>query len=566
MNLLACTTDIFIVIISWYLAFIACCGFGSILYNFFKLKLDKEDTCFASCWLGWSFIIVFLSFYHLFLPINKTISIILLILGFIFFMKSNIKLKDIYLKHKITLIFFIFIVAFLAIQVPFCYDMGFYHLNTIRWLNEYSIVPGIGNLHFRLGFNQLFFVWPAVLNFHPYFNDYAFHISNSFLFALIGFQLLCNKKTFSKLLFALMVFMPVPFFWISSCSPDIASFTLQLCIFYFFTSFVRDKEKSKYSVSYTSLVAIIACISAFIKLNNALFALGLGLSAWIFHKFSINNDTVKSDCCLWKRVIIFIIFIILIWITRGYLSTGYPLFPSNIGKINFDWTLPDELTYYVTKCIKNFAKLGYYDFNSPLLNGLKWVPNWFYYLLQNPFGQISVYLILLSLYCFINWLIFVTKNKLKKENYVYITTWIIELFSIVFWFTQAPDIRFAGGLFIIFAVTGILLLVSENINIKFSKYIYKSLFIFPILCYLIIIMFYMNEKTFFIMGMLKLPKVTMKEMITDSGLKLYVPIVGDQSWDSKLPSTPEFKKNLTLRGKNIQSGFKILSTRNNSSN
>ena len=63
-------------------------------------------------------------------------------------------------------------------------------MNAIRWINEYSIVPGLANLHFRFGFNQSSFAYIAALNFHPYFNAYAFHIANSFLYLILGLQLL----------------------------------------------------------------------------------------------------------------------------------------------------------------------------------------------------------------------------------------------------------------------------------------------------------------------------------------------------------------------------------------
>ena len=58
-------------------------------------------------------------------------------------------------------------------------------------------------------------------------------------------------------------------------------------------------------------------------------------------------------------------------------------------------------------------------------------------------------------------------------------------------------------------------------------------------------------------GIIKLNKVPMKTFITKSGLKLLVPIISDQCWDSQLPSTPEPEAGLALIGSSIDEGFCI---------
>lgn len=38
------------------------------------------------------------------------------------------------------------------------YDSYLYHAQSIRWIEEYGVVPGLGNLHNRLAYNSSFFV------------------------------------------------------------------------------------------------------------------------------------------------------------------------------------------------------------------------------------------------------------------------------------------------------------------------------------------------------------------------------------------------------------------------
>lgn len=44
------------------------------------------------------------------------------------------------------------------------YDTGLYYLNTIRWAQAYPVVPGLANLHSRLGYNQSLFLLLAFLS------------------------------------------------------------------------------------------------------------------------------------------------------------------------------------------------------------------------------------------------------------------------------------------------------------------------------------------------------------------------------------------------------------------
>ncbi|EMO63800.1 hypothetical protein LEP1GSC133_1179, partial [Leptospira borgpetersenii serovar Pomona str. 200901868] len=46
------------------------------------------------------------------------------------------------------------LIFFLYPPSPFAYDSGLYHIQSIKWIQEYSVVPGLANLHGRFGFNS----------------------------------------------------------------------------------------------------------------------------------------------------------------------------------------------------------------------------------------------------------------------------------------------------------------------------------------------------------------------------------------------------------------------------
>lgn len=57
-----------------------------------------------------------------------------------------------------------------------------------------------------------------------------------------------------------------------------------------------------------------------------------------------------------------------------------------------------------------------------------------------------------------------------------------------------------------------------------------------------------------------LPKPPLKEFVTRSGLKLFVPASDDRAWNAPLPSTPFREPRLELRGTTLREGFRLNPT------
>lgn len=50
-------------------------------------------------------------------------------------------------------------VLILAKQHAFHHNTDLYHVQSIRWIEEYGIAPGLGNLHYHLAYNSAFFLY-----------------------------------------------------------------------------------------------------------------------------------------------------------------------------------------------------------------------------------------------------------------------------------------------------------------------------------------------------------------------------------------------------------------------
>ena len=589
-NIYAFFRDTSLVLLSWFLLSTSFFSWGKLLRKILNIEISGKKGIIATIWLGFVFCILFFSVYNLFLPVNVFASSIFYIPSIIyFFVKYGKKLHAFFSSigrlKIVVIILTLFAASAVAIQMPFNLDTGFYHLNSIRWVNEYHIIKGLGNLHDKLGFNQLFFVYSASLNFHPFLNDYAFRVSNSFLYALFFVGMIFNNTFIDVLLVGLFFFIPMPYYWINCPTPDITSTLIQIVIFRYFIDIVYYlNEKSK--IDLIAFIAILSILLMTVKLSNGLLVLGLfGLILlFLYKKYSLNNIEKKKAL----KAFIFICLFFGIWVVRGYIQTGYPFFPSSFGRIQFDWTVPDIIAKTVTNYIYASSRSCERTFviDSPLIQDYKWVDYWFkknffdkekifkdslaynisvsILLLLFPFtmdnwGFGSLVMLVLSGIFLLLWMFRCFKNKeIFYKSYMLFYLFIIEFLSLSFVFYMAPYPRFTNGCFIMLFVTGVLLLKSAYNQIKVKKDIKQALLFYSLIMF--VWNFYNSyaDNEFAINGMFVVGKAEMEEYTTKYGLKVLVPVNGAvEIWDSALPATPNRLSKLSLRGDSISDGFCI---------
>ena len=579
-----------LIMLVWCFMAFAFYSYGGFLAKIIGINITGLKKHAAKIWLGWVFGLFFFAVYHLFFPIDAFASCLFYFSGIIFFfIKYGKKLlpfiKSIGISKASAIFLILFTSSIIAVQMPVNYDTGLYHLNSIRWANEHHIIKGVGNVHVRVGLNQLFFLYAASLNFHPFFNDYAFHASNSFLYAVFAASMVLRGTVIDLFLLCLFFYIPMPYYWIANPTPDVASTLLQIMAFWFFIESVYFKPEGKDRAHVISLAAILSAILVTVKLSNIVFAFGLGLITLIYcrkHPF----DAVGKK--VFVRTFVFIGIFTALWVLRGYIQTGYPAFPSDIGGIKFDWAVPKRLANYMENCVycgsrtngqivnpkhpifmekwawlDAWVKWNFFD-EKEYLSGdwqtdfVTWVMLIFFPMIMFNWGMGSVTLFIISTLLFIVWLraLFRQKRLFEKTSYLF-CLFLVALVSICFWFFVAPEVRFANGIFIVLFISSLLLVKSAYSALRLSNSIKKALLVFPVIMFIWAFWLGYTVDAFRIDGMIKLKKVPMNIFVSDFGIKLLVPVLSDQCWDSDLPSTPEPEKGLALRGSTIDDGFYI---------
>lgn len=138
---------------------------------------DQERTPVTFIiWAGWAFTIFIFQLIHFAFPLTFLSVSPVLILGIVlsvFFIirqyrrqKKTLNSGVWAFSHAAVLTFLALLLLILSAWVasramlpPLLNgDIGLYYLGTVHWINSFPVVPGLGNLHGRLAFNQSFFL------------------------------------------------------------------------------------------------------------------------------------------------------------------------------------------------------------------------------------------------------------------------------------------------------------------------------------------------------------------------------------------------------------------------
>jgi hypothetical protein len=576
--------DLTISLVGYALMALVYFGWGVLFARFLSICFEPFERPFSLTWLGWAISLVFFNLWNFLLPVSIYASLIFLAFGLSFAIPRFVKSSPghptmFHLGYGIALALLSVWIASRSMLGPANGDSGLYHFNSIRWINEYAIIPGLGNLHGRLAFNQSFFTYVASLNLFPLFN-HGHNLANSFLFLLLFAELLhhmftviCNlPKAVDQYRSSMVAVFFIPFVTyrllfsdLSSPTPDEASVVLQVLLFIHYVNFLKAKAFDKYADSRLALIVILSATLVTVKLSNSFYATIIFASS-MFFRFRGSLTTRSYPLSTINKLTIVACMILIPWLCRGLITSGYPAYPSTLGHIQADWSVPLEKTRQEAAWIYSWAREPTTQPNAVLSNW-NWLVPWFNHLVRHAFPSV-VYPICVSVLSMILVLGFlISRRRIRRKDGVplLITLVLLPPFAaILFWFSVAPDTRFAHSLFYVAAIASSVSLVEIGEIIWKDELLLISCFLFLVVNVAIVYRLSNNLWTFTYLstaGYIPIPKVELVEKRTETGLKIYVPARDRYCWNSPIPCTPYFNPELRLTGSDIKSGFTVAPKR-----
>ena len=555
-----------------------CLGWGFWIGRWLKLD-SKPNAVLEYLWIGFIGISLAANIAHLIVPINWILTALFGAIGIVGLLKIH-RIFFVELYQQLTHFIKINVLPSILICVMYVlwciqmfsgeinYDAGMYYFSSIRWLNEHPIVPGLANLFAQFGFNHNYFSFVALLNTSPLANNH-FALGGIFLLGLSTATLFTSKLTNRKFGWVIVLILfygiHVSAQLLASPAPDMIVGFIEIALFvYLITLFLDNKLSSKKS-NQVILIFLLAIQVTTIKLSAAVFALGcIALIAPNFYRYT------KQDFRWGLRLFVFGSMIFVIHILRGYILSGYPLFPSTaLGLPQLDWIA-------ATDDAKNAAKVIYdYARNEGLppgqwKSGWEWLPYWWEQQLRNQGEWIVALLSMVSL----NGLILAWQRKNYADaNLLWL--YLPLLGSAVFWFFTAPAWRFLGVIpFLLLGLSAWLCLraifSSSTLETRSQKWKQWA----PITLLILVVSISLKPTGLHLSGWKPFPgllidknpdhsvaEVIIENKLTESGLNIvFVPWF--QCWNAPLPCTPLFNPKLHLRSYSqeksaLRSGFSV---------
>jgi hypothetical protein len=570
-----------ITLILYAILAIAYFGWGKATTNLLGLEKQKNRSVTPLIWIGWAFTLLIFQLFHFALPLTAFVVVPILMVGIGLAIPSIV---SVYRRHTIqisilTLLRWLGIIAVSlagsgwvasrSMLHPANYDSGLYHFNKIRWINSFPIVPGLGNLHGRLAFNQSFFTYVAALNFYPFFG-HGRSIANSFLFLLtIATFIDLLRPVFKRpslliashpfqytsivIAFPVLGYLALSSHGLAAPSPDLTSILLQLTMVIVLAQGIGEWKSGQTNQNDRAMfLGILAVTAVTTKLSSLLF------SAVIMGFILLYARRPHAAHAI-ARVVALSVVMILVWCLQSVVLSGAPLYPSTIGYVPVDWAVPIEQVSEEANKILGWARQSG-TYWSNVLGNWNWFAPWLLKISKEttdvvyPLTTSILFLVLTA-----------TIHRFKKGSRLQYLEWSILLpliIGLIYWFFTAPDPRFADALFFALSICSVLLFFSSIYGMSNRRIFFVIICVVFVFSNLNFAEYFMENKetvkSISLSGWKPLRTVPLDRKVTSSGLIVYTPKKGDQCWDSPLPCTPYFNSSLRLRDPDrISSGFTV---------
>jgi len=544
------------VVLAWLLLTGVFLGFGNMARRVFwrSAPYDLMDL-----WWGWAGAIVVLQLWHFALPVDWRAGLVIAIVGLVglgigILRRDHHRLPARTIWYLAVGIVIAFWLSLHSTNQPGNCDSGLYHLNSVRWAKEYPIVPGLGNLHARLAFNQSYFLYVALLDVGPF--AHKSHQLASGLLVLwtllkstsaVQVALRRERRLQGWVIYDLVMIVPILHYVvssgnISSPSPDIAIFLMgnamaSELIRVLAIGRIPDQWRQDSGVW---LLILLACVGVTVKLSFAAVAAAtcgvLLVHAWRTAGRSQAFRLVAGMLAVGAAVE-------LPWMVRGCILSGYPLYPVAIGRLAVDWCVPRANINRSYSLIRMWAATWGDSIPSACVGTARGYWLWLMAMLRTEKTTLVVPLAMAICSMVCGACLRRRRNGIREPGFG-LLFFIVPCVGVPYWFFTAPDPRFGGAIFWMLgggAMAFALVQVPRR---------YAAICLVLVSC---LLFFHEIEIVDFIKPWEKdsgpVKTVAVVEKTTDSGLKVFVAPEKEagRTWDSELPSAPFFSPYVSLR-------------------
>lgn len=346
---------------------------------------------------------------------------------------------------RVAALLFAFVFTLLwTTRDPGQYDTGLYHAQAIRWIEEYRVVPGLGNLHMRLAYNSAFMSLQALFSL-GWLVEQSLHTLNGFFclaalcYAFSTMRLWgresCQVSDLLKC--AMVIFVVQKRYDISSSGTDILA---MLLIFYIFIKWSEYRERGLKDGVLYGYLCLVSVYAVTVKLSAASTVI---LALYPLYLFLKKRNVRAIIAHVAAGVVILLPFLI-----RNVIISGYLVYPyGGLDLFHFDWKMDKSVLDRDSLDIKMFARgiRNPAEYDNSMIG---WIPRWF---LNQSMGERVV--LVVGALC-IPAALYLLWKSFHEKKYAQGALFAASLVNLFFWLAAAPHMRYgAPYIYILLAVT-----------------------------------------------------------------------------------------------------------------
>jgi len=536
---------------------LACLWSGILFYKFLPVKSNPRpiiNYLVSGLILLTSLTQVIVLFFPITVYTRFVILGLLILLSIIKRKNTKLSIPEINVSASLILFFIVWAAILLINAGPTMMDdTESYHIQSIKWIQEYGSVPGIVNLHVRFGFNSSWFSSVALFSFSSKTTG-GFTVLNSVISVWLCYWFIGKFNTFKKENYVQSAFAILSTFITSlviwplirgNAATTNYDFITTFVVIILFTEVFFSKKTSP-SIEWIIWPVYLLTVRL---INFPLLLLSL-FAFTLFIKQKQQRQLLLPLAYCFLLIVPFII--------RSIIISGYPFYPAtNFDFTNVDWKADSQVTEKFLEFIKYYNRVSttYFDIEQTKALGSAWVPAWFHHLFL--FDKILVLAGYTGVF-FTGIKLFIQKNNYTKS----IITGLMILW-LISWFIIAPDPRFVYGILLFgtfLLAYHLISFIKDPGSIRFSLKALITLTIAGLSYYVVSKPLKQKEYRNWI-SPLQLPQPPVKEFVID-GTIFRIPESINNNWNircygTQLPCLYQIDPRLKMRGKNISNGFHL---------
>ena len=457
------------VLINWSYVFITTYIIGyftlSRAYRFYKH--ERHIGIMSSVMAGLAITTAYAGFFSIFYKVGVVANIVMVLFCVLFVWLDRTHYTDIFsninggkfigrifgsgstriIKVIAFLIFFV-AALFFTTEGNFFSDSGYYHEQSIRWIEEFGTVKGSVHILKRLAYNSCYFCQCALYSMRDIFSQSLHCLSGFYGILVMGYALAGFNKSIRTNAIRLAPFV----YFILLCSEitsPASDYPLVFSVFYVVIRWFELRDDNEEHYSPYALLSLFVVFLISIKLTVGCLILIVIKPAIAMIKEKRVKEIITS--------IMAGIIILLPYFIRNYIICGWLIYPfTKIDIFNPDWKLPMRQVQADADEIKVWGR-GMGQLGGQVTDSIKvWLPHWWEYMSVPNRLIVASAIIVLSVYLVYRVCRFVTgviriynrKTVTNEKRLVIIDSidrYIFEaalLFSLLYWFFESPLFRY----------------------------------------------------------------------------------------------------------------------------